>query len=178
MEGTPMARKSRALEKQFHELCLPHAFDLRHPDPDVRAGAAEALGRLADYAGIVVPALATGCGDPDVEVRSACAHALGVIGEEVHRDMPGTVPVLDEAVPVLTAALGDGSAAVRRRAACALGAVGPAAAGAAAGLRGLLADPDGATRAAAAAALERLAPDPDAGGAEPVPRSPGGRPGR
>ena len=112
-----MARRSRGLEKEFREMCLEHAWNLRHPGPDVWARAAEALGRLAQYAGIVVPALATGCGDPDVEVRSGCAHALAVIGEAIHRDAPGAVPYLAESVPALTAALGDGSAAVRRRAA-------------------------------------------------------------
>lgn len=115
-------------------------------DPDVRAAAASALGKLGSTAAFAVSSLAAALGDRDPRVRRAAAWALGDVG-------PGAA----EAVPALIDALSDGDGRVRWRAVRALRAIGPAAALAVPELSRALTDEDDRVRQWAATALADLA---------------------
>ena len=84
--------------------------------------------------------------DPDVEVRSRAAEALGKIGPEAAA-----------AVPALTTALQDPDVDVRMEAAWALGCIGPEAAAAAPALSNALQDPVVDVRSEAAVQALRAA---------------------
>jgi len=79
---------------------------LKHPLPDVREEAAQALGKMNDPA--AVPALIEALEDPDPGVRRQAAYALGGMNDPA-------------AVPALTEALANPDERVRRHAADVLG---------------------------------------------------------
>lgn len=122
------------------------AAALADVDPDVRAAAASALGKLGSTAAFAVTSLAAALGDRDPRVRRAAAWALGDVG-------PGAA----EAVPALMDALADLDGRVRWRAIRALRAIGPAAALAVPELSRALTDDDDRVRQWAATALADLA---------------------
>jgi hypothetical protein len=99
---------------------------LKDSDVDVRATAAQALGKIGPAAKKAVPDLLTALRDEDEDVRAAAAAALGKIG-----------PVTKEVVPALTEALKDPAYIVRANAVGALGRIGPAANAATPALRAL-----------------------------------------
>jgi HEAT repeat protein len=79
--------------------------DLAYPDPEVRRGAAEVLGRFGPRSAPGVPALIRGLDDRDASVRLASAHALGLIGNTAR-----------DALPALAAREADPDEGVRRSA--------------------------------------------------------------
>ncbi|MFN7950362.1 MAG: HEAT repeat domain-containing protein [bacterium] len=115
-------------------------------DPDQRAAAASALGKLGSTAAFAVNALAAALNDVDPRVRRAAAWALGDIGHGA-----------SEAVPALTDRLADADARVRWRAVRALRAIGPAASLAVPELSRALTDEDDRVRQWAETALHDLA---------------------
>lgn len=119
---------------------------LSDSDPQVRAAAAEALGKIGAPSVAALPELRALVTDADVSVRRAAVEAL----PNVSRDTA--------ALPPLTAALADSAAQVRRAAAFALGALGPLAAPATAPLTRALSDSSSAVRAAGALALGQIGP--------------------
>ncbi len=143
---------------------------LQNGNPQVREGAAEALGALGDR-GALIP-LAGLLGDPDWQVRLAVASTLGRIGSSAVdlmgtalqggknkkvragiADLLGTLQA-PEAVDLLIQALDDSGRLVRANAAMALGRIGDPRA-----VRSLvhsLRDPDRGVRNNAAAALRRI----------------------
>jgi HEAT repeat protein len=123
--------------------------ELRHPDPSVRYNAADVLRGMAADAVLAIPALATGCADPDHQVRAQCVFALLDIAQNVGHEAAA-------AVPALIGALSDSVLEIRRLAVKALGRIEDSAA--IPPLRGLLTDPDAKMREAAAAALARISP--------------------
>ncbi len=122
------------------------ALALADVDPDLRAAAASALGKLGSTAAFAVSSLADALGDRDPRVRRAAAWALGDVGAGAA-----------EAVPALIDALSDGDGRVRWRAVRALRAIGPAAALAVPELSRALTDEDDRVRQWAATALADLA---------------------
>jgi HEAT repeat protein len=112
-------------------------------DPRCRAVLSEALASM-DRA-TRVSALLEQLRDPDRQVRTAAAEALGEIG-----------PAAAEVVPRLLTLLGDTEADVRSLAAQALGRIGPAAPEVKQELTNLLGDPREEVRSAAREALARL----------------------
>lgn len=119
---------------------------LADEDPDQRAAAASALGKLGSTAAFAVAALAVVLDDSDPRVRRAAAWALGDIGHGA-----------SEAVPALTDRLSDADARVRWRAVRALRAIGPAASLAVPELSRALTDEDDRVRQWAETALHDLA---------------------
>ncbi len=111
----------------------------------VRASAAEALGKIGPDAVDATPALVAALYDPGENVRASAAEALGKIG-----------PAAAAAAPALLAALYDRDKNVRASAAEALGKIGPAAAPTAPDLVTALHDPDKNVRASAAEALDKI----------------------
>lgn len=74
-------RTIEAKASDFRTRVLPGTMDdLEHPDPDVRRGAAEVLGRLGPRSAPAVPALIRALEDRDASIRLASANALGLIG--------------------------------------------------------------------------------------------------
>lgn len=122
------------------------ALALADVDPDLRAAAASALGKLGSTAAFAVASLADALGDRDPRVRRAAAWALGDVGVGAA-----------EAVPALIDALSDGDGRVRWRAVRALRAIGPAAALAVPELSRALTDEDDRVRQWASTALADLA---------------------
>jgi HEAT repeat protein len=152
-------------------------------DPDVRAAAAEALGKGGRSARLTAPALARGEQiDPDPQVRRAARDALARLGRPTRDDVPALASTLTkderlafrvlaarslylvgkdaaDAVPDLEQALSDPEADVREVAALALARVGPSASKALPRLAALQKDPSPYVRGAAADALGSLGPD-------------------
>ncbi len=119
---------------------------LADEDPDQRAAAASALGKLGSTAAFAVMALVVALDDADPRVRRAAAWALGDIGHGA-----------SEAVPALMDRLADADARVRWRAVRALRAIGPAASLAVPELSRALTDEDDRVRQWAETALHDLA---------------------
>lgn len=112
-------RTIEAKASDFRTKVLPGALeDLAHPDPDVRRGAAEVLGRFGPRSAPAVPALIHGLDDRDASVRLASAHALGLIGTAAR-----------DALPALAAREADPDERVRRSAKAASSAIRGEAAG-------------------------------------------------
>lgn len=124
---------------------LPELLDCcLHPDTEVKKFALATLVRLVNREDARVAAeLKPVLNDPDLEVRSNAALALGNIGGDAAR----------EAVPVLIDALKQGHTELRRQAAVAIRNIGPAARDAVPSLRRALQDQDEQLREYAAAAL-------------------------
>jgi HEAT repeat protein len=121
--------------------------DLGDKDSDIRADAAEALGKKGKEARGAVSALTQALKDADEDVRELAAEALGLIGEDSKA-----------AVPALTDLLKDDKALVRRAAAEALGKIGAGAGPALSSLLDLLKDADKDVKRAAAEAVLELSP--------------------
>lgn len=113
---------SQVVYSRFYEK-LPAVVARRLPPPDidpvtVRTRAASVLGKLDPCATQATVELANALADPEPQVRSAAAVALGKIGKSDP----------DIAVPALAAALQDTDLLVRQNACAALGELGAAAA--------------------------------------------------
>lgn len=160
---------------------------LEDSTPEVRQGAADALGRILRIqprSPRVVEALIRALGDPDDHVRVAAGVALATEGVRAPSAIPGLIDALQDslhphtrehaaqilgafgpsahpAVPALTLALADSSDGVRSDAAAALGQIGPAAASATQALVRLAADPRPTVRRSAISALGRVAAPED-----------------
>jgi HEAT repeat protein len=126
---------------------------LKDPSPEVRAAAAESLGRLSEYAREALPELVEAFKDKKADrfVRGHAAVAIGRIGGDGAR---AAVPALSEAVTDK-----DAPADVRRSAATALGALKADGAGGAAALGQALKDGSVDVRRAAAGSLAQIGPD-------------------
>jgi HEAT repeat protein len=125
---------------------------LKDEDSLVRAGAADALGRIGSRAASAVPALVEALRDERMIVRASAAMALKRMG-----------PAAAFAVPALTRALRDDYSLVRRTAAEALGEIGKAAQPATSAIVDATRDEYMAVREAAELALRRI-------GVQPVPK--------
>lgn len=144
--GTASAPPEAGRLKVSGKSAAEWALALADVDPDLRAAAASALGKLGSTAAFAVASLADALGDRDPRVRRAAAWALGDVGVGAA-----------EAVPALIDALSDGDGRVRWRAVRALRAIGPAAALAVPELSRALTDEDDRVRQWAATALADLA---------------------
>ena len=113
--------------------------DLRDRSPEVRARAAEALGRFGPGA---VPLLTPAMGDPELAVRRAAAEALRAIGPAV--------------VPSMIRALENSEVRIRANAAAVLGGLGPAARDAVPSLARALKDANPRVRELATEAIDRI----------------------
>ncbi len=120
--------------------------ELADDDPDRRAAAAQALGKLGTATPEAVEALCGALADGDPRVRRSAAWAIGDLGRAA-----------SEAVPALMTALEDEDARVRWRVVRALRAIGPAATLAVPDLSKALTDEDDRVRQWATTALEELA---------------------
>jgi len=131
--------------------------DLNDPTPEVRRGAAFALGKIGGDAGPstgqVIDALTHSVSDKDTGARDCAASGLGDILTALGE--PGAA-YWQKTGPALQKALKDGEPRVRRSAAYALGAFGPAAAPARSDLIAAAADPSAIVRQNAAYALGKL----------------------
>lgn len=140
--------------------------ELADPKPEVRRGAAFALGKCG--AASAVPALVRALDDADAAVRDTAAYALGEIAAErkdralLWRDAGGALR------KVLA---GDKDAKARRSAACAVGHFGPDAAEARAELEQALDDKEAPVRQNAAWALGRLKDKAGASGVDRLARA-------
>lgn len=105
---------AQADEKKTTDLTIPQLIkNLSDKDPDVRADAADELGKKGAVAKKAVPDLIAALKDPEETVRDAAVDALGQIGAAAK-----------DAIPELAKALGDDKATVRELAAIALGQIG------------------------------------------------------
>jgi HEAT repeat protein len=131
--------------------------DLKDPKPEVRRGAAFALGKVGGDAGPgtgqVIDALTHSVADKDPGVRDCAASGLGDVLTALGEQGPAYWAKVGSA---LQTALKDGEPRVRRSAAYALGAFGPAAAPARDDLIAATADPSAIVRQNAAYALGKL----------------------
>ncbi|MBI3293338.1 MAG: HEAT repeat domain-containing protein [Deltaproteobacteria bacterium] len=114
-------------------------------DPNVRLGAAHALGKIGEKAEPSVFTLTRLIKDPESKMRQNVAEALGKIGKKAAK-----------AIPALTEALADADAGVKANAAEAIGAIGGNAQELVLPLTKLLADSTPLVRASAAAALGKF----------------------
>jgi HEAT repeat protein len=139
--------------------------ELADPKPEVRRGAAFALGKCGSAS--AVPALVRALDDADAAVRDAAAYAIGEVAAG-HKD-----PALwGQAGAALRKVLaGDKDAKARRSAACAVGNFGPDAAEARADLEQALGHKDALVRQNAAWALGRLKDKAGASGVEKLARA-------
>ena len=150
---------------------------LKATDPEVRAAAAVALGRLGPAAAPAAEPLVAAFTDADSYVRGAAAVALGQIGQAA---VPTLVRALADpnpetrwsagialgrigragaaAIPALMTAASDANDNVRYVAVVALGELGRAASEATPLLTEALHDPDDSVRAAARRAMQQVAP--------------------
>lgn len=115
-------------------------------EPQVRAAAAEALGRIGQASGSALPQIFLLLRDPDATVRLKAVEAL----PNVARDTSIIEP--------LVLALSDSAPEVRRAAAATLGALGTSTSESIAALARALGDSSPAVRAAAALALAEIGP--------------------
>jgi HEAT repeat protein len=123
---------------------------LTDPRPDVRRGAAFALGKCGSAG--AVPDLVRALRDGDAGVRDAAAFALG----EIAAERPESPPWDSAGGPLRQMLSEEKDARARRSAACAIGQFGPDAAEAREDLEQALGDKDPAVRQNAAWALGRL----------------------
>lgn len=137
-----------SLESSAGQTSVPVLAEaLSDSDPQVRAAAAEALGKIGAPSVAALPELrALVNDDGDASVRLKAIEALLIISPDTAALRP------------LTTALADSAAQVRRAAASALGALGPLAAPATAPLTRALSDSSAAVRAAGALALGQIGP--------------------
>lgn len=106
-----LRRGKKAGEDELSVAPVPHRWGykadelitaLRHPNPDVRAGAARQLGTLHELpdgrnnASAVVAALIGGLHDEDAGVRSSAALSLGEWGTEATGAIPALIGLLAE----------------------------------------------------------------------------------
>jgi len=80
-----MQAGGRELVGPFVSVLLEY---LRDPDADIRASAAEALGRLREMPPVVVPALVGLLDDPELLPRSNAVEALGSFGQDAAAAVP------------------------------------------------------------------------------------------
>jgi len=175
VQGVRSSGFSRREPAPNHELIASLTKLLADPDANVRAGAAQSLGKMGATASEAVPALIRGLGDKESSVRNKVAVSLSRMGSravtalsEALQDESINIRLAaaqtlalcgsnaQAAVPALTEALKDSKAIVRRNAAFALGKVGPSAIDAVPALVGRLKDKDEEVRTYAAAALEAI----------------------
>lgn len=115
-------------------------------EPQVRAAAAEALGRIGRASASALPQIIRLVGDPDATTRLKAIEALSNIARDT------------SIVDPLVVALSDAAPEVRRAAAAALGALRTSTSRSIAGLAHALKDSSPAVRAAAALAIAEIGP--------------------
>jgi HEAT repeat protein len=128
---------------------LPRLFEaLKHPDPRVRAEAADDLWLTEPNPKDAVGPLTAALGDPELEVRLSAARALA-----------RSDPAGKAGLSVLSEALKEKSGSLRRRAVETLGSLGKGARTAVPDLVAALLDPDASVRWSAADALGQIGPE-------------------
>ena len=119
---------------------------LSDEEPQVRAAAAEALGKIGRASATALPQLFLQVRDPDATVRVKAVEALPNIARDT------------SIVDALVVAVSDSAPEVRRAAAAALGALGVSTSKSIAALAGALKDSSAPVRAAAALSLAEIGP--------------------
>jgi HEAT repeat protein len=154
---------------------------VKDESPEVRSGAANALGTLGPNAQEAIPGLIEALQDSDPETRSSAALALGLIRLSLDLVVPALIKALEDhdvharsyaaialgrigpgakdAVPALIKALDDKEEYMRTSAAMALGKIGPAAQAAVPSLIKGLQDESFSVRREAAYGLGKIGPD-------------------